>query len=99
MEFSFPPQSLLGIFLTTANEATVILTSRRRTCPLTTGLLPPPGCTCAPQAIQQLWLPTATTLSLADPMAVCFPPEQDEKAQPLFSVCSFLSFPWEVTSR
>lgn len=33
-------------------------------------------------------------LSLADPVAVCFPPEQDEKAQPLFSVCSFLSSAW-----
>lgn len=47
MEFSFPSQPLLGIFLSTANKGTVIPTSRRSTCPLTTGLLPLPGCTCA----------------------------------------------------
>lgn len=47
MEFSFPSQPLLGIFLSTANKGTVIPTSRRSTCPLTTGLLPLPGCICA----------------------------------------------------
>lgn len=59
-----------------ADKATVVLSSRRSTCPLTAGLLP---------------LAARCDPSLAEPMAVCFPAEQDEKAQPLFSVCSFLS--------
>lgn len=106
-KFSFPPQPLLGIFLTATNEPTAIPTSGRGTCPLTTGLLPPTGWThgtprdetalAAHRQPAQRSAARTRAWQLPGPSRSLL--QQDEKARLLFNVCPCLSFAWEITSR